>query len=277
MSSVIETLQTVLDQMTRIKSGGGQDGDGLRSLATLIGAIGGFAHEQEGGDKNGNGFLAKAADVGAAGGAVDRSTIAQALHGMLIDHRAGGDLSQNEDVRKAVIAGVREVLKRRGVNVSGEEVGEALTLLQSGQFLTDLGQVSRLLGDLAPDAIGAVFSDLDKLPGWLVEAALIKGLLIDLRRDVDLAPKIGKIFTTQEQVSVPSEALHALYQLKALRTVGTAVNDLLGNKTVALALVIYANAHGARIDLGTIEAVRQSIFDVRDPNLGPLLREGAEY
>jgi hypothetical protein len=46
---------------------------------------------------------------------------------------------------------------------------------------------------------------------------------------------------------------------------------------VALALVIYANIHGAQIDLGTVEAVRQSILNVNAPDLGPLLTEGAAY
>jgi len=256
----------------------GEVRNGLRSLATLFGGIGGFARGRTDVGSGGSDFLELVAGSAAGETGIDAGTMRTILQSALVDHTPPSDLTDNVELQDAVVSGVSEALSRRGmVGISPDEVKAAVDLLETGEAANDLDRLASIALALAPNAVGAVIGDVRTLPEWLVNGTLVKGLLGDLRRDAGLLTKVDDLASGQQHVSVPSDTLQALYELNGVRTVAGTAYELLGIKTVALGLVIYANIHGAQIDLGTVEAVRQSILNVDAPDLGPLLTEGAAY
>lgn len=272
LGKLVQELTSVMGSAT------GEVSNGLSSLATLFGGIGGFARGQTDVGSGGGDFLELVAGSAAEETGIDTGTMRTILQSALVNHTPPSDLTNNVELQDALVSGVSEALSRRGmVGISPDEVKAAVDLLETGEAANDLDRLASIAVGLAPNAAGAVIGDVHTLPEWLVNGTLVKGLLGDLRRDAGLLTKVGDLAGGQQHVSVPSDTLQALYELNGVRTVAGTAYDLLGIKTVALALVIYANIHGAQIDLGTVEAVRQSILNVNAPDIGPLLTEGAAY
>jgi hypothetical protein len=198
--------------------------------------------------------------------------VEKALGRLFRQHERPGNLEGG--VAELVIG---KALERQGLAVSEEELREIVALLQSGDFFADLDT-----------SAAAVFGAVPRLPfGLLADLAgsprLVKALLEGAGRDVlglpeDLAAVAGGLIAKvtgrkAEPREVTSEVLATFYATQSVGTMRTLLGALLArdNRTVRLALILYARSNGWAVSDGDIDVVYANLIQRENPNLAPVL------
>jgi hypothetical protein len=174
-------------------------------------------------------------------------------------------------------AGMQELAKRVGAPITPDEVAEAVRLLSTGEFFGDVqattaavvfavrGMPIALVDDAqafphrAALLLPAVVADLVGTP--FVPFVVLQDLLADGK--LDHPPK------------VLTHTLRALFRFGTVRSTARTIADVIRpeNKTVRLAVVIYARSHGIPLQEKDLDAVRTHLLATDEPDLGPLLVE----
>jgi hypothetical protein len=169
---------------------------------------------------------------------------------------------------------VQAALDRVNAPVTPEEAREILELIRSGAVVSDVAsalEVSmRFARRLPPDLVLDLLR-LPDLPGDLVEA---------LAQDVAGAEPRGLLRRLRDggvDRAVFRRTHGVLLNRAATRDVAETLRALIGpeNRTVRLALLLYARAQGIDVDEADLDALYQAI-DPANPDLSPLLARGLD-
>jgi len=254
--------------------------DGLRdsSFAGFIALLG--TSKDQGGDV-GQTLLHEAAGKIAASSDVKQLHLgADDIEGILTAVFTHGAAPQTvlEDpkVRDVVLRGaVDELAKRAGVPVTPEQAKEAVRLIATGDFLGD-----------AASALAAAAFAVRNLPIGLVKDTVhlphrVARLLLSITRDVAgtpfMAPVVLQDLLDDGKLNHPPGVLrHTMASLLGFATVATTthtISDLIApnNRSVRLALVIYARANGIPLADSDLDVLRDNVFNTDRPDLGPVL------
>jgi hypothetical protein len=156
-------------------------------------------------------------------------------------------------------------LSRLGGPVTLAEAEETLDLLRTGALATDVASALRVfedalrLPDVPADVLSALRADFaGSLP---TRARDLVADLRDGRRDRAVLPTTLRVLLSR---AVPRDIAETLRALIAPE-----------NRTVRLAVLIYARTHGVDLDEQDLDALHQAI-DPDAPDLAPLLNRGLE-
>ncbi|MGH7334453.1 MAG: hypothetical protein ACREKS_17270 [Candidatus Rokuibacteriota bacterium] len=177
--------------------------------------------------------------------------------------------------RENIHAMVNALGGRQGIPISAAEVREVVTLLTTGELFEDLETGLAAAVRLAPQVPAALVEDalaLTELPADL--AAAIRR---DLHDDPSRSPREVLVSLRDGRLDreVLTNTLHVLLGSAAPQAVVTTVRTLIApeNRTVRLAVVVYARLHGVDIDGEDLDAVYRAI-DPANPDLSPLFAQG---
>jgi hypothetical protein len=206
-----------------------------------------------------------------------RNVSADDVRSLLTDtllRRSPPDDVEGADLRDAALeSAVTKLAADAGLAVTPAQAREAAKLLATGEFFRDVG-----------DATAAVLFQ-------------VRGLPLALRRDLRGPRRIGRVALAivrdagaslfdipaivadlrDGQLDAPpvvlAHTLGALFDFASLRSTAEMVQVLLQpeNESVRLAITVYARANGVPIEAADLDAVRETLFDPEQPDLGPAL------
>jgi len=152
------------------------------------------------------------------------------------------------------------------------------SLLSNGEFFRDIGSTTAATLWSVRTLPLAVAEDIR----WSPRAIR---LLCALRRDLRGTPaSVWKIFAQlrggdlDDPPAVLSNTLRILYANASLAAVAQMIRTLLAvdNESFRLAVVLYARSAGIPIEEADLDALRESVFDTDEPDLGPALARAVE-
>lgn len=238
------------------------------------GALTLLADPRKANQKKGGAFIADVAKaVGAQKGAqklgLDEDGAHRLLTRLLVEH--DGPSAADPDT---VAALVRMGLASQGFTVSPKEAREVASLLQSGEFFGDLTSSTSAVFQTLPKLPAAILKDVPKLPTTPI--SLIGSLVADFH---DLLGNLGAVVkdVADGRLDTPPATLRrtlgTLYGVASIATTRDLMRSLLDpkNRSVRLALILYARANGVPITDAEIDLVRDTVLDPNDPDLGPAL------
>ena len=172
---------------------------------------------------------------------------------------------------------VKMALDRVHSPVTLEEAGQILELLKSGAITTDVASavhvMLRFARRLPPDLIIDVLQ-LPALPQDVIDAVSddLAAAAARQPREVLAELRDGRI----DRAVLP-KTLGVLLNRAATRNVAETIRALIGpeNRTIRLAILIYARTQGIDIDEDDLDALYQAINPAR-PDLSPLLNQGLD-
>jgi hypothetical protein len=185
-----------------------------------------------------------------------------------------------DDIDPATIARAMSKLGRlAGSPIGVDEARAATELLTTGEFVGDTIGGLRVVLTLVPRVPVAVTRDvltLPELPREIVEAirADLKDDASRRPRDVVLDLRDGKL---DHRRRVLTNTLQVLLVDSTPGVLVETIRDLIGpeNRTVRLAVIIYARTQGVDLDEKDLDALVQAL-DPANPDLGVLLDRGLE-
>jgi hypothetical protein len=197
-------------------------------------------------------------------------------------------LNDEDLLRKLLPEAVSVLAGESGVPITPDEARRVARLLMTGEFFRDAGAATAAVLCVVPGLPIALVDDA-RSSRWR-SLALLWAVLRDLggapgQARAVLAGLLGG--TLDPPPAVLGHTLRALYGFATLRSALRTISELIhpSNETVRLAIVLYARANGIQIEPADLDALRASVLDPRDPNLGPMLvaawarleqREGVE-
>ena len=161
--------------------------------------------------------------------------------------------------------------------VNPAEVDEVLDLLRTGAVATDATSSMRVILRLVRRLPSDLFKDALDLPQIPVE--VVNALKADFSGDLPGRPRklITDLRDGRLDRAVMPSTLRLLLGRAAPRGIAETIRALIGpdNRTLRLAIIIYARTHGVDIDEQDLDALHDAI-DPADPDLAPLLERGLE-
>jgi hypothetical protein len=168
-------------------------------------------------------------------------------------------------------------LSRLGGPVTRAEAEEALDLLRTGALVTDVASALRVLLRLVRHLPRGLFEDALRLPD--VPADVLDALKADFGGDLPTRARdvVADLRDGRRDRAVLPATLRILVNRAVPRDIAETLRVLIGpeNRTVRLAVLIYARTHGVDIDEQDLDALHQAI-DPDNPDLAPLLNRGLE-
>jgi hypothetical protein len=205
---------------------------------------------------------------------LDADAIERILTGLFVDRKSVAAVARDEGVVARVL---ERALVSRGVPVTPGEADEIVHLLQTGEFFGDIAATTSAVFRTVPRLAEAVLTDLPDLPRQ--PRSLIERFAIDFHDLVSVRIRQVAIDARDGRIDSPPPVLRrTLSHLYGIATIGT-TRDLLrqllhrSNRSVRLALVLYARANGFPIEEADIDSVLESMLDPDAPDLGPVLAE----
>jgi hypothetical protein len=181
------------------------------------------------------------------------------------------------DVSTADPALLQAALSRLGGPVTAAEAEEALDLLRTGAFATDVASSLRVLLRLVRHLPRGLFEDALRLPD--VPADVVGALRADFAGDLPTRARdlVADLRDGRRDRAVLPTTLRVLLHRALPRDIAETIRALIGpeNRTVRLAVLIYARTHGVDIDEADLDAVHEAI-DPDNPDLAPLLHRGLD-
>jgi hypothetical protein len=184
---------------------------------------------------------------------------------------------EGPDLAKLDSALVKAALDHINSPVTLEEAEEILVLLRSGAIASDVASALHATAKSARRLPPDLFIDmlrLPHLPGEIVDAVSddLAGRGEETPRDVLTALRDGRI----DRAILP-KTLGVVLNRAATKEVAETLRALIGpeNRTVRLAILIYARTQGVDIDEEDLDALYQAI-DPANPDLSPLLNRGLD-
>jgi len=262
-------------------------GDGVELLDALRDAsFPGFlallgSSKAEGGGNVGHGLLHEAAGKVAVVPAVKQLHLgADDIEGVLtavFTHGASpSTLLADSKVRDVVLnAAVEQLAKKAGVPITPDQAKEAVQLLASGEFLGDASSALAAAAYAVRDFPIGLVKDTLHLPHRVVR------LLVAITRDVAGTPFVPVVVLQDllddgkldHPPGVLRRTMACLLDFATLATTAHTIGDLIRpeNRSVRLALVVYARANGIPLEDSDLDVLRDNVFNTDKPDLGPVL------
>ena len=159
-----------------------------------------------------------------------------------------------------------------------DDVKRAAQLLRSGQFTHDIADAVAVILHTVPDVPLEIVQDFRSLPHFprrltlaierdlAEDPSAIRAVVRDLREDG----------TIHSQPKILTNTLRVIFRQAAPKKIGSTIHALLGNESVRIAIIIYAQSKGVEISQQDLDQVREAI-NPDDPNLGALLEPGYQH
>jgi len=164
---------------------------------------------------------------------------------------------------------------RQGIPITAAEAQEVVTLLTTGELFEDLGTGLAAALRLGNEVPGALIEDALALPE--LPSDLAAAIRRDLHDDPSRSPREVLVNLRGGRIDqeVLTNTLRVLLASAAPQAVGNTVRTLIApeNRTVRLAVMVYARLHGVDIDEEDLDAVHRAI-DPANPDLSPLFAQG---
>ena len=202
---------------------------------------------------------------------VERALTAIFVHGATPDAALGDPTARDAVMR----SGLDQLATRVGAPITPDQAGEAIQLLSTGEFF----------GDLASSVAAAAFAvralpidlvhDVGHMPHRMI--ALVGAIAMDLAGTPFIPVRVLEDLLADGKLDHPPAVLtHTMRCLLGFATLGTTahtISDLIApdNRSVRLAIVIYARANGIPLEESDLDLLRTQVLDTPTPDLGPVL------
>ena len=205
---------------------------------------------------------------------IQKERIKSFFMSIFLERRRPSEAEKNSDIRQRMLdTGLKHLSKNAlGTYATDDEIQEIIEILETGRFWTDASTVTEIVYRGAMGVPNDVFESLKdaKLARWPLET------LKAISRDAE-AHSITSAHRTGSH-PVLQETLTEFQRLAPVGRTAAMLRRVLDrdNRSVRLALILYARAHGiSGIDDGAIDKIVQAL-DPEHPDLGPLIREAAD-
>ena len=188
--------------------------------------------------------------------------------------RSSGKVKKNSTFDISDSKAIRAALKRIPLpkGVKPAEAQQAIDLLLTGQFRSDVADATAEVLHLIPDLPVSVVRDIQSLPRLPIR------LVIAIKRDLFTVPSRIRLVSKDlldngrldRQPVILHNTVRVIFQQAAPFQVAQTVQTLLGNQTVRLAIILYARSEGIEISQKELDAVQEAL-DPNDPDLGALV------
>jgi hypothetical protein len=171
---------------------------------------------------------------------------------------------------------IETALSRLNSPVTLEEAKEILDLLRTGVVASDVVTALQVMVTKARRLPPDLFVDLLRLPD--LPAEIVNAVSADLAGTASQQPRdvLTRLRDGIDRPILP-KTLGVVLNRAAPKDIAETLRALIGpeNRTVRLAILIYARAQGVDIDEEDLDALYQAI-DPANPDLAPLLNRGLE-
>jgi hypothetical protein len=212
---------------------------------------------------------------------LDAGKIARTLTALLVEPRRGNSEGINDEVLTELLRfAANEAAGQLGVPIEVEDARAALRLLLTGEFFRDVIDFSSIVLRTVPRLPVAVVGDIPRLPATLL--GLLRGIVLDtVRFPQDVRSSIESILngTDVPDAILLRNTLGRFYDVATLREIATLLRALFApeNETARLALILYARANGVPITQQHLDVLRDSVLNVENPDLAPILEAGVGF
>jgi hypothetical protein len=207
---------------------------------------------------------------------IDAATVEAVLNRLFVQR---GTPSSTNHAEEVLIVVLEKALERQGLEVTRGEALEILGLLQTGQFYHDLVGTAGAIFATIPRLPTALLKDVPRLPKLPIEG--VGGIVRDLFELIGALARVAVDLRDGKIDEPPATMTRTLALLYGLGLVGQ-VRDLLqrildpGNRSVRLALLLYARSNGFDITEKQLDVVYDALIATDRPDLGPILTEALE-
>lgn len=267
---IIDTFKVEREEVT--DGLGNLNCPGLLAILATATTEGGLAHADP---------LKKAGELAASDprlkdSALDPQDIHRLLFRLLVRKTPSQEILQDEGIQEAVLkVAIEKLAEVAGSPISPAQARQIRQLLATGQFFKDISAVR-----------AAVLSTIPELPVHVAKDALafyrfplLAGAVArDLLANIDAVPGVLMDLSDGSLDSPPAVMVHTLsflYKFDAMESAANMVHTLLGNKTVRVAIVIYAQANRIPIKEADLDQLRK-VFNAEEPDLGPAMVGGVK-
>ena len=149
--------------------------------------------------------------------------------------------------------------------IGPEDAQQAIELIETGQFYRDIGSSVSVVGSVLPKLANQLIQEPQSISGRFEN--LFEEIRSDLRNDSD-SQCLEDLNTggSCEEPEVLRQIFEKLYQDPTLIIIRETTNELLNNKSIRLAIIVYAQVNGINIDNEDL-AVAQQLLTGKDPDL----------
>lgn len=234
----------------------------------------------------GQAFLHQAAERVAQQPAVKKqglktADVERALTAMFVHGATPNDALADPAVRDVVLhVALEQLAKKGGAPVTPDEAAEIVQLLSTGQFFGDLSSA------LAAASFAVRGLPIDLVTDVKHAPHRIPLLLVAILKDVKGTPFVpiqvlDDLRADRKLDHPPAVLRHTMRRLLDFATparLSTTIGDLIhpDNRSVRLAIVIYARANGIPLEDSDLDLLRDHVFATDDPDLGPVLVAGVD-
>lgn len=202
---------------------------------------------------------------------VERVLTAVFVHGAAPDTALADPAARDVVLRTAL----DQLATRVGVPITPDQVSEAITLLSTGEFYHDLGSALAASAFAVRSLPIDLVQDVGHLPFRLIRLAT--AVAQDLAGTPFVAVHVLEDLLADGKLDHPPGVLrHTMACLLGFATVATTartISDLIApdNRSIRLAIVVYARANGIPLQESDLDLLRQNVLNTGTPDLGPVL------
>ena len=202
---------------------------------------------------------------------VERALTAVFVHGATPDAALGDPAARDAVMRN----GLEQLASRVGAPITPDQAAEAIQLLSTGEFFGDLASTVAAAAFAVRNLPIDLVHDVGHMPHRMI--ALVGALAMDLAGTPFIPLRVLEDLLADGKLDHPPAVLsHTMKCLLGFATLGTTaqtISDLIApdNRSVRLAIVIYARANGIPLEESDLDLLRAQVLDTPNPDLGPVL------
>jgi hypothetical protein len=204
-------------------------------------------------------------------GDVERALTAVFVHGATPDAALGAPTTRDVVMRSSL----EQLATQVGAPITPDQATEAIQLLSTGEFFGDLASTVAAAAFAVRDLPIDVVHDVGHMPHRML--ALVGAIALDLAGTPFIPLRVLEDLLADGKLDHPPAVLsHTMKCLLGFATLGTTahtISDLIApdNRSVRLAIVIYARANGIPLQESDLDLLRTQVLDTPTPDLGPVL------
>jgi hypothetical protein len=247
------------------------------------GALALLADPRKSKQPKGGAFLADVATKVAATGAakklgLDEDAAEDLLRDLLIERRLPSRTGRRDEVLAKL---VQLALQSQGISVTPKEARDVVALLETGEFFGDLTSATSAIFRTIPRIPGALLKDVPTIP--LQPIRILGALFADLGDQLGGLRELVRDVADNGRLDTPPTVLRrtlsTVYGVASVATTRDLIRELLDpkNRSIRLALILYARSNGIPLTEEHIDIVRDTVLDGDQPDLGPAIAAAAEF
>lgn len=202
---------------------------------------------------------------------INAEEVERTLGALFVHAARPSTTGHSDDALETIIVAV---LEREDIGATADEARELVRLLETGQFFHDLIGMTGAVFSTIPALPTALLQDLPRVPRVPIDG--LSGLFGDLAELVETIRTVSDDLrdgTIDEPPQVTTRLLTLLYGLASIAQVRDLLQRLLApeNRSVRLALLLYARANGFAVTEAQLETVHRNLLATDTPDLGPVI------